>query len=518
MLAIYLLIFILVQLLVLFYQTRKRRVRFFEKLAIPGPKPHWLLGNLLELQNTTMSKRLSELSAKFGNMWGFFEGPNPILILSTPELVREFYMNQSRSFQARKLLPIKIEGKSDPGCKGEEPRNIFQSHGPVWHTIRYATEPAFTDHKLSAIEQTIDRHMENLMARFPKDEAIDFYPHLLHFGLHLNCDVFFGIALNEEKERTPTEQANVAGSSHPIQKGMIDFFQDMERLAQAKGLWALAILLPELHFLLRPFCARLINSRGVEFLTTQVRMIIQERLASDVAQQRQDLLENLINCTNLRTPQKKNAPDGSKLSGRDIAEQVQVFLYAGYETTATAIAYVFYCLARHPEVQEQLRSELQALKGPVTGRSLKNVRLLEGVIREALRLYPVVSSIALSRRCTASEAVTVDGVAVPPGTFVTPDVHSIHRNPLYWGPTDPNVFDPLRPQLFEKTTESWLAFGVGPRRCMGQKYALVTIRRAIYHLLLKYQLECTSDNDLELTEGFNILPKAIPVRITELKL
>lgn len=507
MFVICLLGFIVVQLMVLFHQTRRRQVRLFEKLGIPGPKPHWLLGNLLELQNTTLSKRLSELSKKFGSIWGFFEGPNPILILSTPKAVHSFYVKQSSSFQARKLLPIKIEGQKDTNGKPNESKNIFQSHGPVWQSIRHATEPAFTNHRLTAIELTIERHLNNLMSKVPKDEVIDFYPLLLHFGLHLNCDVFFGIALNEEKVDFPKAQVAMTESSHPIQKAMLDFFKDMERLAQAKGLWALAILFPELHCLLRPFCARLINSRGTAFLTAQVQMIIRERMTSCEAVRRHDLLENLINCTNMR--------NNHTFNGCDIAEQVQVFLYAGYETTATALAYVVYCLAKHTEIQEHLRDELRALEGPITGRKLKEVRLLEGVIKESLRLYPVVSSIALARRCTATEAVTVEGATIPPGMFVAPDVHAIHRNPQYWGPTDPNVFDPQRPQLFEKNSDAWLAFGVGPRRCMGQKFAMVTVRQTVYNLLLRFRLE-TACEDLELMEGFNILPNSVPVTLTEL--
>jgi cytochrome P450 len=170
-----------------------------------------------------------------------------------------------------------------------------------------------------------------------------------------------------------------------------------------------------------------------------------------------------------------------------LRSQVATFLLAGYETTAAALAWVWYLLDRYPDKAEKLRGEL---RGELAGRvpALADVnRLLytRGVVLEALRLFPPVW--VLPR--TALQADTVCGFAVPPRTEILVSPYLIHRRGDFW--SDPESFLPerfLEGRLQPLNSYAYLPFGAGPRSCIGSHMATVGTMLAIASLAQRFRL------------------------------
>ncbi|MFE9649732.1 cytochrome P450 [Streptomyces sp. NPDC006365] len=208
----------------------------------------------------------------------------------------------------------------------------------------------------------------------------------------------------------------------------------------------------------------------------------------------------------------ENAEDGS-LDAAELREQVLIFLLAGHETTATALAFALHLLARHPEHHKRVRDEVDRVLGGPGGRAptaadMAELPYLTMVLKEAMRLYP--SAPVVGRRAVAD--AEIDGVRIPAGAdvFVSPWV--TQRHPDYW--PDPERFDPER---FTPEAEAgrpryaWFPFGGGPRACIGQHLSMLESVLGLAVLLQAYEFKPADDQEVPLGAGITLMAKG-PVR------
>ncbi|XP_076775800.1 cytochrome P450 4F5 isoform X3 [Arvicanthis niloticus] len=188
---------------------------------------------------------------------------------------------------------------------------------------------------------------------------------------------------------------------------------------------------------------------------------------------------------------------GKELSIEDIRAEADTFMFGGHDTTASALSWILYNLARHPEYQERCRQEvLELLKDReteeiewwawkslllqllvtmliaalLTGDDLAQLPFLTMCIKESLRLHP--PAIDVLRRCT-QDIVLPDGRVIPKGNICVISIFGIHHNPSVW--PDPEVYDPSRfdPENRQKRSPlSFSPFSAGPRNCIGQTFAM----------------------------------------------
>ncbi|HEV2764357.1 MAG TPA: cytochrome P450, partial [Pyrinomonadaceae bacterium] len=144
---------------------------------------------------------------------------------------------------------------------------------------------------------------------------------------------------------------------------------------------------------------------------------------------------------------------------------------AGHETTANALAWTWYLLAQHEDVEARLHEELDAvLEG---GRlpafeDFARLRYAETVVAEAMRLYPPAWAVG---RLTIKD-VDIGGYLIPRGSLVLLSQYVVHRDPRFF--PDPERFDPERWTPEAKSSRpafSFFPFGGGPRRCIGESFA-----------------------------------------------
>lgn len=121
-----------------------------------------------------------------------------------------------------------------------------------------------------------------------------------------------------------------------------------------------------------------------------------------------------------------------------------------------------------------------------SGEGLADLGYLNQVINEVLRVHPIAAD-TLARKSSAP-AVIAD-VQIPHGAHVMVDTLTVNFDPQLWGPSDPAVFDPNRFASDRlRPAAAFLAFGLGPRRCIGQQLALMEIRATIFHLLRRFSI------------------------------
>jgi cytochrome P450 len=119
----------------------------------------------------------------------------------------------------------------------------------------------------------------------------------------------------------------------------------------------------------------------------------------------------------------------------------------------------------------------------------------------------------LNKVCFASKSLLIYQCFVS-GSVIQPDVFTIHYNPDLWGPEDPNLFIPERHEV-KRHPVAWMPFGVGPRACIGMRFALMELKMCLIRLLRQYRI-LPGD---KIEEGFKrqetsvILPNAIFVKL-----
>ncbi|HVW47806.1 MAG TPA: cytochrome P450 [Solirubrobacterales bacterium] len=160
------------------------------------------------------------------------------------------------------------------------------------------------------------------------------------------------------------------------------------------------------------------------------------------------------------------------MDDQELRDQLMTLLLAGHETTATALAWTFDLLLRHPVELGRLRGSLE----------LGEEAYLKATIAESLRLRPVVP---LAGRRLAAPLVT-DDLELPAGTDVTAAIWLTHTNAALY--PDPFAFRPERFLEAAPETYAWIPFGGGVRRCLGAAFAEFEMRIVLREVLLRCEL------------------------------
>lgn len=392
--------------------------------APPGPSGLPLAGVLSRFRRDPAGFLL-RTAAEYGDISFFRLGLQRIYFLTRPDFVedvlvtRQSHFGKSRILQRAKVL------------LGE---GLLTSEGQFHTRQRRLIQPSFYRERLQTYAETMTECGARARARWADGEVLDVAAEMMRTTLDVVGRTLF--------------DCDVEGESADIGAALTDVISMFDTL-----LLPLAGVLQQLPL---PSIRRAHRAR--EFLDRRIYRMIAERRGSAV--QGTDLLSTLIIAVD----------EQGHMTDSQVRDEALTLLLAGHETTAVALTWTWYMLARHPEVEERFRAELRRV---LNGRlpqyaDLPALEYTERLLAESLRLYPPAWALG---RLALSET-RIHNHLIPPGSVCVLSPYVTHRDPRFW--PNPERFDPDRFLPEAKATRprfAYFPFGGGSRVCIGERFA-----------------------------------------------
>jgi unspecific monooxygenase len=194
--------------------------------------------------------------------------------------------------------------------------------------------------------------------------------------------------------------------------------------------------------------------------------------------------------------------EGQPMTDAELRDELVTLLFAGHETTATALAWAFYCLHQQPEVKDKLLGEIETLGEHPDPLALSQLSYLTAVCQEVLRMYPVIP-ILFPR--IAKSPIKIMGYEFEAQTILAPSIPLVHyREDLY---PEPHEFKPERFLERQYSPAEYLPFGGGNRRCLGYAFALLEMKLVLATIMSRYHLALVDRQPVgSLRRGLTLAP------------
>ncbi|XP_069692149.1 cytochrome P450 4C1-like [Periplaneta americana] len=454
--------------LVLFYLVRKVCMRRMVELAeqIPGPKTLPFIGNGLEFGTNTKDvfRSVMRLMKRYPSISRYWLGDKLLIMLVDREFIEtvlsDFNNTLDKMYPYTYIKPWLGEG-------------LITSTGWKWRKSRKLITPTF---HFTILQEFVDVFNTNadilveILSKHANGPEFDINDYITLYALDSLCETSMGVSIG----------AQVGGELEFVKaiRQMCDVF--MARCFNP-------FLYPEFVFRLtrhskkQEKCLAILNA-----FTDKVISERRKRLLSESSEQYDDTdIKRRVPFLDLLL----QSEEGALLSDKDLRDEVNTMIFAGHDTTTSALGFAFWNLATHPDVQEKVMNELQEIFGdtdrPATFRDLQTMTYLEQVIKETLRLYP---SVPVYGRKVKGD-IRVGQYTIPGGASVVISVGHLHRDPRYF--PDPEKFDPDRfhpENVRDRPLYSYIPFSSGPRNCVGQRYAMTMMKTVLSSVLRRYKL------------------------------
>jgi cytochrome P450 len=400
----------------------------------PGPRGTPMLGLALQVLRDPLAT-LTRL-AKYGDIVCIRVFKQYRILLNLPEYVEQVTIVQHAKFHKSTLTKDVTERLLGQG--------LLISEGEFWRRQRRLAQPAFHRSRIAEYGATMVECADTHSRAWRDGEIRDLAQEMMAMTLDIAVRTLFGTRLAAEAE-------NVGHS--------LGFLMRYS-LRKARS----PLKIPESW----PTPANRRAKRETEFLDSLVYRIIAERqkeIDSGAPNPHNDLLAMLMSAMD---------EDGTQMTPKQLRDETMTLFLAGHETTALTLSWTWYLLSENPLAEARLHEELQSVLGgraPQVG-DLERLPYLKAVISEVLRLYPAAYTIAR----TSITPCTVGGYDFPVDTTFIMSQWVMHRDARYF--EDPEAFRPERwlDGLENRLpTGAYFPFGDGPRRCIGQGFALLEL-------------------------------------------
>lgn len=381
------------------------------------------------------------------------------VVVTAPRLVQEVLVDNARSFEKTAVLRYLLNPVLGDG--------IFTCRDAQWRRQRKLMAPFFQLARLPHYAGTLEGSVRRTLDTWHDGAVIDALRECTRISMAIASGALFGADTffdsDEVAGAVATLQAWTTGQMAaplPVLQGALS--RGLERLGDRVPGRAGALLRGGGARLAAPLLLLGEESRrvrgAVAVLDRCVQRMIDERRTSGA--RRQDLLDQLLWARDA---------DGGALSDKQLRDEVMTLLIAGFETTASALAFALWLLAQHPESYRRVQAEADALGRAPRYEDLPHLGYTLQVFKEALRLYPPSAIFSWE----AYEDVTIGGHRLPAGTVVFVSPYATHRRADLW--PAPERFDPERftaQAEAERPRHAYLPFGAGPRVCIANHLAL----------------------------------------------
>jgi cytochrome P450 len=399
-----------------------------------------------------------------------------IVVVNGAEKNREVLTDHDRYFMI--ALPGRLFPTTSPPPPREKPitrtmTGLFHVNSDEHRKHRRLLMPAFAKTRIDAYRDDMVQITEDILADYRVGETRDVHADMTELTLRVATKTLFG----EDHGERGTELARKmqAWLLTMMSPGML-FRWDLPRLPYARFLDLTSAI-----------------DRETAAIVAERRRRAARTRAEDPSARAADMLSSLIAARD---------EDGSALSEDELVGHTGVIFGAGHETSTNALAWTLLLLAQHPRILRELDDELAPLGGaPPTVADLAKLTLLDGVVRESMRLLPPVP---LHPRIVAKDS-ELGGYALPAGSELFLSIFHMHHDPKVF--PDPEAFLPRRWETSKPSVYEYNPFSAGPRMCIGASFALMEIKIVLAMLLSRFRLELPRSSRVDARVAITMAPR-----------
>jgi cytochrome P450 len=442
----------------------------------PGPRSR-IPGRVFRELRSNPLAFLTKYARIHGDVFSFTALGQRYIVLNHPDLIREVLLTQADAFW---------KGPALQNSKGTLGEGLLTAEGQDHRQQRKIMTPAFHA-----------RHVENyagdvldctglVINEWKPPTTTDIRPQMMRLTLLVAGRALFGTLLENETEIVSHAMETLIGS--------------FERTVVPWGGLLYKLPLP--------------STRRIKAAQAQLHTLIQQIIAARRKQTQeaglersstQDLLSAMIAATD---------PDSTnRLTDKQLADNAITILTAGHETTANAMTFTLYLLARHQEIQQELRDRILAAIGPnaPTVADLDRLPQVRRVLSESMRILPPVWTVGRQNQ----RPLTLNNFDIPLKSTVLAPQWLLHRDERFW--RDPLAFNPARWKTPTHPRYAYFPFSTGPRNCIGEAFAWLEMSLALIQLLQRFRFALPSDfpDPLPVAPSITLRPaRAVPLQIT----
>ena len=438
-------------------ETQLNRVTGSDRIP-PGPKGLPIVGMALTLRRDPL-EGLRAIARQYGDIVRFHVIGQERILLNHPDWINQVLVVQHNKFHKSELtrrVTVRMLGQG-----------LLISEGDFWRRQRRLAQPAFHRSRINDYAATMLEITESHLDSWQDGEERNIGQEMTALTLAIAVRTLFGATL--------PEQARGVGRAMTF---LMRYSLRRQRLP---------FRIPETW----PTPSNLRANRELEFIDSLVYRIISERQAEGNVNHHNDLLALLMGAMD---------EDGTQMTPQQLHDETMTLFLAGHETTAQMLTWTWYALSQNPAVGTRLEEELSGVLGsrPIEAADVPRLPYLQAVMNEILRLYPPAYIMARE----VIEPCEMGGYTMRPKVTILFSQWVMHRDPRFY--SDPDAFRPERwlDGLADRLPPgAYFPFGDGPRRCIGQGFALLEAAVVIATLARRFRLQ--------LVPGTAVLPEPL---------
>nr|AJN91173.1 cytochrome P450 monooxygenase CYP9G18 [Cnaphalocrocis medinalis] len=427
---------------------------------------------------------------------GYMELTSPYILIRDPELIKQITVKDFDHFTNHKEF---FSEEVEPLFGG----SLLMMKGDRWRDMRTTLSPAFTGSKMRLMMPFMVEISKNIVEDLKDhlDEDIDVNDLMYRYTTDVIASAAFGLQVNSVKERD--------NQFFKMGRSLFTFTHTQ------RAYFFFCLMFPKLAKMLK---LQLFPEGTTRFFKDIVTTTMEQREKNNIV--RPDMIQLLMEAVKgtlsanstekekevgfatVQEEIKQNAVT-REWSQNELVGQVFLFFIAGFETSSSTLTLLLHELAINPAIQEKLYQEIkdfEETRGNLTYENIGEMKYLDCVVNETLRKW--AAAIIMDREVTKPYELPPPHEGgkpykLKPGDIVYNVVNSIHRDPQYY--PEPEAFDPERFSEENKHNIkpfTFMPFGMGPRACIGSRFAILELKVLVYSIVLNYKiLKCKKTLD-----------------------
>ncbi len=422
----------------------------------PGPKGVFFIGSLIDYFRNMLGFLLG-IAREYGDIAFFNIGSRKIYLLSHPDLIQQVLITDNRKFTKSRAL------KRSKVVVGE---GLLTVEGNTHLNRRRLLQPAFHTKSIKTYADTIIDTTAEKVDRWEYNKSIDIHKEMMGLTLAIVTKTLFGTETKSESDE--------------IGECLTTIVKQFPRMLFPYSEYLDNLPIPSI----RNF------KQSLTKLDEIIHSLIEERRGEE--NEKNDILSTLIKA--------QDEESGIGLTNDELRDEAMTLFIAGQETTANALVWTIYLLCTNPAIKLKFQEELDCIlnKDLPSFEDLNKLEYTNMVFKEALRLYPPAWNVARH----AIDDYKIDEYIVPSGSDIYMSPYVVHHDERFF--PEPFKFYPDRwkeEHISSLPRFAYFPFGGGPRRCIGESFAIMEGVLIIAIIFSKY--------DVELTPGQKIVPNAL---------